>query len=47
MFMIQSGDYMHEVDVSFIQFKRGIGPSEVRAPAVGVAHADGERSGLY
>jgi hypothetical protein len=24
-----------------------IGPSEVRAPAVGVAHAGGERSGLY
>ena len=25
----------------------GIGPSEVRAPAGGVAHAGGERSGLY
>ena len=24
-----------------------IGPIEVRAPAVGVAHAGGERSGLY
>ena len=24
-----------------------IGPSEVCAPAVGVAHAGGERSGLY
>ena len=24
-----------------------IGPSEVHAPAVGVAHAGGERSGLY
>ena len=24
-----------------------IGPSEVRAPAVGVAQAGGERSGLY
>ena len=24
-----------------------IGPSEVRAPAVDVAHAGGERSGLY
>jgi hypothetical protein len=24
-----------------------IGPSEVREPAVGVAHAGGERSGLY
>ena len=24
-----------------------IGPSEVRAPAVGIAHAGGERSGLY
>jgi hypothetical protein len=24
-----------------------IGPSEVRAPVVGVAHAGGEHSGLY
>jgi hypothetical protein len=27
--------------------REGFGPSEVRAPAVGVAHAGGERSGLY